>query len=92
MPGPIDPVGRPDVTRGVAKPQSAPQTDADFGALLRQAAGKGPSPAPLAPAAPPPVDLTATLERMQRVTQHLNQARAYFRSPGAGGSQIEADA
>lgn len=82
MVGPIEHIGPPTDAPAIA-PRPKPQVQgADFADLLRRAtsaAPASPTPAPL-PAAPP-VDLSETLERMQRVSARVQQARAYFHPP-----------
>lgn len=93
MVGPIEQIGTTTGTPGVARPPRAGQAaEGDFAAVLRQAT-TGASPAATQVPAAAPVDLATTLERMQRVTAHLQQARAYFQPPAtATPPQIEAEA
>jgi hypothetical protein len=76
----------------VARPKASPAGKGDFAAALREALGAAPGSAPVAPTATPPVDLATTLERMQRVTAHLKQARTYFQPLPTTAPRLDAEA
>lgn len=92
MVGPVEQVGTTAGAPGAARrPRAGQSVEGDFAAVLRQASVEGPqSAALLSPA--PPVDLTVTLERMQRAATHLQRARAYFQPLVTTPPQIEAEA